>query len=52
VPPRRLRWAFFETPTRFRLEAIHPRLPGQRIVATLALTGGSWKLVDVQTRAV
>lgn len=47
VPPRRLRWAFFETPTRFRIEAEHPRVPNARIVSILALQGLSWRLVDV-----
>lgn len=47
LPPRRLRWAFFESPTRFRIEAVHPRLEGSRIVAILALEGTIWKLVDV-----
>jgi len=47
VPPRRLRWAFFETPTRFRIEAEHPRVPDSRIVSILALQGLSWRLVDV-----
>lgn len=47
MPPRRLRWAFFESPTRFRLEAVHPRLVGSRIVVVLGLDGFGWKLVDV-----
>ena len=47
MPPRRLRWAFFESPTRFRIEAVHPRLAGSRIVAVLGLDGFGWKLVDV-----
>jgi hypothetical protein len=47
VPPRRLRWAFFESPSRFRFEATHPRLPNQRIVAVLGLSGLGWTLVDV-----
>jgi hypothetical protein len=47
MPPRRLKWAFFESPTRFRYEATHPRLPSGRIVAHLALQGFGWKLVDV-----
>ncbi len=47
APPRRLRWAFFESPTRFRVEAAHPRLEGARIVSILALQGLSWRLVDV-----
>lgn len=47
MPPKRLRWAFFETPTRFRFEAEHPRVPGSRIVTILALSGATWKLVDI-----
>jgi hypothetical protein len=47
VPPRRLRWAFFESPSRFRIEAIHPRLPNNRIVAILARDGVTWKLADI-----
>lgn len=47
VPPRRLRWAFFESPTRFRIQAEHPRIPDSRIVSILALRGLAWKLVDV-----
>ncbi len=47
MPPRRLRWAFFESPTRFRIEATHPRIPNGRVVAILALQGLSWKLADV-----
>lgn len=47
MPPRRLRWAFFESPTRFRIEAVHPRLPDSRMVSILGLQGLSWKLVDV-----
>lgn len=51
VPPRRLRWAFFETPTRFRIETEHPRVPNIRIVSILALQGAAWKLVDVDLLA-
>ncbi|KAB2910348.1 MAG: DUF2939 domain-containing protein [Hyphomicrobiaceae bacterium] len=47
LAPRRLRWAFFESPTRFRIEAVDRRLPGKRVVSILALQGLSWKLVDV-----
>jgi Protein of unknown function (DUF2939) len=49
--PRRLRWAYFETPTRFRIEMVHPKLPGKRIISVLALQGISWRLVDVYTLA-
>jgi hypothetical protein len=47
VPPRRIRWAFFESLTRFRVESVHPKLSNARIVSTLALQGLSWRLVDV-----
>lgn len=47
MPPKRLRWAFFESLTRFRVEAVNPKLPGRRIVSTMALEGFGWKLVDV-----
>ena len=47
VPPRRIRWAFFESPTRFRVESVHPKLPNSRIISILALEGLGWKLVDV-----
>lgn len=47
LAPRRLRWAFFETPTRFRIVTIDPKMPGKRVVSVLALQGSSWKLVDV-----
>ncbi len=47
LPTKRVRWAFFESPTRFRVEATNPRLPNSRIVSVLALQGLSWKLVDI-----
>lgn len=47
MPTRRLRWAFFESPTRFRVEAVQPRLPDSRVVAILGLQGFGWKLIDV-----
>lgn len=50
LPTRRLRWAFFENPTRFRVEAVHPRIPDSRIVATLGLVGAGWKLIDVDIK--
>ena len=46
-----LRWAFFETPTRFRIEVSDRREPAKRVVSVLALQGLSWKLVDVYYRA-
>jgi hypothetical protein len=49
MPPKRLRWAFFESPTRFRVESVNPKLPpGSRIVSILALEGLQWKLIDVE----
>ena len=47
MPPRRIRWAFFDSLTRFRVEATHPKLPNSRIVSILGLDGFAWKLVDV-----
>jgi len=47
---RRLRWAFFETPTRFRIEVTAQTDPTKRVVSVLAVQGGSWKLVDVYYR--
>jgi hypothetical protein len=51
LSPRRVRWAFFETPTRYRIEAIARNDPTQRLVFILALQGASWKLVDVYYRS-
>jgi hypothetical protein len=50
MPPRRLRWAFFESFDRFRIEAIHPRLKNTRMVAILGQQGLSWKLIDVSVK--
>jgi hypothetical protein len=47
---RRLRWAFFETPSRFRIEATAQTDPTKRVVSIVALQGGTWKLVDVYFR--
>ena len=47
LAPRRLRWMFFESPTRFRIEAVDLKMSGKRVVSILALQGASWKLVDV-----
>lgn len=47
MPPRRIRWAFFESPSRFRIEATHPRIANARIVTILGQQGLGWKLVDV-----
>ena len=47
---QRLRWAFFETPTRFRIEAVAQTDPTKRVVSVLGLQDGSWKLVDVYYR--
>jgi Protein of unknown function (DUF2939) len=50
LSPRRLRWVFFETPTRFRIEVTAQTDPNRRVVAVLALQGAGWKLVDVYYR--
>jgi Protein of unknown function (DUF2939) len=47
---RRLRWAFFETPSRFRIEATAQTDPTRRVVSIVALQGGTWRLVDVYYR--
>jgi hypothetical protein len=52
LSPRRLRWAFLESPTRFRVEVADPRQPDKRIVSIFALQGLSWKLVDVYYRSL
>ena len=51
LSPRSVRWAFFETPTRYRIEAVARNDPTQRLVFILALQGASWKLVDVYYRS-
>lgn len=50
LAPRRLRWAFFESPTRFRIEVADRQDPARRIVSVLELQGLAWKLVDVYYR--
>lgn len=50
MPPRRLRWAFFESYDRFRIESVHPRLKGGRMVAILGQQGLGWKLIDVSVK--
>ena len=52
LSPRRLRWAFFETPARFRIEVADRQEPGKRVVSIFALQGASWKLVDVYYRTL
>ena len=47
LAPRRLHWAFFESPTRFRVEVMNARDPDTRVVSILALQGAAWRLVDV-----
>jgi len=47
LSPRRLRWAFFEGPTRFRIEVVDPKEANKRVVSIFALQGVRWKLVDV-----
>jgi hypothetical protein len=49
LSPRRLRWAFFETPTRFRIEATAQTDRTKRVVSIFALSGSSWKLVASTT---
>jgi hypothetical protein len=50
MPPRRLRWAFFESFDRFRIESVHPRLKGGRMVAILGQQGLGWKLIDISVK--
>ena len=52
LSPRRLRWAFFESPTRFRIEVADRQEPAKRVVSIFALQGASWKLVDVYYRTL
>ena len=52
LSPRRLRWAFFESPTRFRIEVADRHEPNKRVVSIFALQGMSWKLVDVYYRTL
>jgi hypothetical protein len=52
LSPRRLRWAFFESPTRFRIEIADRTEPNKRVVSIFALQGASWKLVDVHYRTL
>jgi len=52
LSPRRLRWAFFESPTRFRIEVADRQEPGKRVVSIFALQGATWKLVDVYYRTL
>ena len=47
---RRLRWAFFDTPTRFRIEVTALTDPTKRLVSIFTVQGGSWKLVNVYYR--
>jgi hypothetical protein len=50
MPPRRIRWAFFESLDRFRIESVHPRLNGGRMVAILGQQGIGWKLIDISVK--
>ena len=45
--PRRLRWAFFESMTRFRIEVSDPRKPERRLIAILEPQGYRWRLANV-----
>jgi hypothetical protein len=47
LSPRNVRWAFFESPTRFRIEVIDRKNSGERVAMVLALEGLVWRLVDV-----
>jgi Protein of unknown function (DUF2939) len=46
LSPRRLRWAFFESPTRFRIETADRDKPGRRLVAILSWQGITWRLTN------
>jgi hypothetical protein len=50
LSPRQLRWAFFESPTRFRFETADVSDPQRRIISIFELEGVTWKLVDVSYR--
>lgn len=52
LSPRRLRWAFFESPTRFRFEVADRQQPNKRVVSVFELQGLSWRLVDVYYRTL
>lgn len=52
LAPRRLRWAFFESPTRFRIEVADRQDANRRIVSVFALQGFDWKLVEVYYRTL
>jgi hypothetical protein len=52
LSPRRLRWAFFESPIRFRIEVADRTEPGKRVVSVFALQGASWMLVEVYYRTL
>jgi hypothetical protein len=45
-----LRWAFFESPTRFRIEIADAKEPARRVVSVFELQAFSWRLVDVYYR--
>jgi hypothetical protein len=46
LSPRRLRWAFFDSPTKFRIETADRDKPGRRLVAILSWQGFSWRLTN------
>jgi hypothetical protein len=50
LAPRRLRWAFLESATRFRIEVADRTDPRKRVVSIFALQGARWRLVDVYYR--
>jgi Protein of unknown function (DUF2939) len=46
LSPRRLRWAFFEGASRFRIETADRDKPGRRLVAILTRQGITWRLTN------
>jgi hypothetical protein len=46
LSPRRLRWAFFESGSRFRIETADRDKPGRRLVAILTRQGITWRLTN------
>ena len=45
--PRRLKWAFFDGPSRFRIEISDPTRGDRRMVALFDLQGWRWRLTNV-----
>lgn len=46
LSPRRLRWAFFQSPSQFRIETADREKPGRRLVAILTRQGFGWRLTN------